>query len=155
MSEPRALNWVERRAIVLDRANYECAECGATATEADHMWPRKHGGTDEFDNLQALCRRCNASKGDALQIKHMTARRLGDAATLRIVEAIHAAHEAVRFLSIADLLSEGWDPDEAHDEVGTDPAGFHATRLAFVADFISSQVNVKLDLPDAPERVDA
>jgi HNH endonuclease len=29
----------------------------------DHIHPRKHGGTDDLANLQALCFKCNANKG--------------------------------------------------------------------------------------------
>ena len=32
--------------------------------EADHIVPRSRGGTDDSDNLQALCYRCNAMKRD-------------------------------------------------------------------------------------------
>ena len=33
------------------------------ALDVDHIIPRKHGGTDDPDNLQALCWLCNANKG--------------------------------------------------------------------------------------------
>jgi 5-methylcytosine-specific restriction endonuclease McrA len=29
----------------------------------DHIKPRKHGGTDDPENLQALCWQCNSGKG--------------------------------------------------------------------------------------------
>ena len=32
--------------------------------EVDHIVPRSRGGTDDPDNLQALCYRCNAMKRD-------------------------------------------------------------------------------------------
>ncbi len=34
------------------------------ALEVDHIVPRKHGGEDVLENLQALCWQCNANKGD-------------------------------------------------------------------------------------------
>ena len=37
--------------------------CGAVWTEVDHLLARTFGGTDEPENLQGLCRRCNAAKG--------------------------------------------------------------------------------------------
>lgn len=44
-----------------------CAACGATENiEADHVIPVARGGLDCKDNLQALCKPCNSSKGDKL-----------------------------------------------------------------------------------------
>src|SRR5207248_6160856 len=47
---------------------FRCALCGTPgdekALEVDHILPRKHGGTDEISNLQALCYSCNAMKRD-------------------------------------------------------------------------------------------
>ena len=41
--------------------------CGISAKEraleVDHILPRRHGGTDDLSNLQALCYKCNANKG--------------------------------------------------------------------------------------------
>jgi hypothetical protein len=33
------------------------------ATHVDHVIPRRLGGDDSMDNLQALCKRCNLAKG--------------------------------------------------------------------------------------------
>jgi hypothetical protein len=44
---------------VLKRAQFHCELCGIShdhrALEVDHVLPRKHGGTDDLSNLQALC----------------------------------------------------------------------------------------------------
>ncbi|MFI5391708.1 MAG: HIT domain-containing protein, partial [Bacteriovoracales bacterium] len=52
---------------VLKRAKFHCELCGISAMEkaleVDHIIPRKHGGTDESSNFQALCYSCNAAKG--------------------------------------------------------------------------------------------
>jgi diadenosine tetraphosphate (Ap4A) HIT family hydrolase len=52
---------------VLRRAGFRCDLCGISAEEraleVDHIVPRRHGGTDEIANLQALCYKCNANKG--------------------------------------------------------------------------------------------
>ena len=52
---------------VLRRAGRRCELCGISADErwleVDHILPRRHGGTDDISNLQALCYKCNANKG--------------------------------------------------------------------------------------------
>lgn len=52
---------------ILKRAGFRCELCGISADEAaldvDHIIPRRHGGSDDRSNLQALCWRCNANKG--------------------------------------------------------------------------------------------
>ena len=52
--------WRRRRVVVL--ANGPCCPCGALATEVDHITPRSQGGTDDPENLQALCKPCHSSK---------------------------------------------------------------------------------------------
>ena len=53
---------------VLKRARFRCELCGVSAEvralEVDHIVPRGRGGTDDPDNLQALCYRCNSMKRD-------------------------------------------------------------------------------------------
>jgi len=52
---------------ILKRAQFHCELCGISheerALEVDHILPRKHGGTDDLSNLQALCWQCNSMKG--------------------------------------------------------------------------------------------
>jgi 5-methylcytosine-specific restriction endonuclease McrA len=53
---------------ILERDNHTCQACGATphdgaTLEIDHIQPFSKGGTDEPNNLQVLCRECNAGKG--------------------------------------------------------------------------------------------
>lgn len=53
---------------VLKRAQFRCELCGVSAEEkaleVDHIHPRNLGGTDDENNLQALCYSCNATKRD-------------------------------------------------------------------------------------------
>ena len=53
------------RRAVFDRDGWVCLHCGTSAfLSIDHKYPVSRGGTDIFENLQTLCRSCNASKGD-------------------------------------------------------------------------------------------
>ncbi len=57
---------------ILRRDNYRCQMCGVTAKdgatlEIDHITPVSKGGTNDADNLQVLCRDCNAGKSDSWQ----------------------------------------------------------------------------------------
>ena len=41
-----------------------CKACGTTDNlTVDHIIPMSRGGSDDIDNLQLLCRRCNSRKG--------------------------------------------------------------------------------------------
>ncbi len=52
---------------LLDKYQNQCAICGRQDNlEVDHIVPVARGGTNDIDNLQILCRRCNASKGARL-----------------------------------------------------------------------------------------
>jgi hypothetical protein len=54
---------------ILMRDGFRCRSCGVSASEpgvklhVDHIHPVKHGGTNDPDNLQALCQACNLGKG--------------------------------------------------------------------------------------------
>lgn len=53
---------------VLKQAQFHCELCGVSADlkalEVDHIKPRSKDGTDDVDNLQALCYSCNSMKRD-------------------------------------------------------------------------------------------
>jgi ATP adenylyltransferase len=70
----------------LKRAGFRCELCGIPAGEraldVDHIVPRKAGGSDSTENLQALCWLCNTNKG------------AGDDTDFRHVDALHAHREA-------------------------------------------------------------
>ena len=48
--------WQRVRRVVLDAANWRCAQCGKYAREVDHVIPLFRGGAPyDMDNLQTLC----------------------------------------------------------------------------------------------------
>lgn len=52
------------RKAVLARDGHRCLKCQATENlTLDHVVPRALGGTNDKDNLQTLCLRCNFQKG--------------------------------------------------------------------------------------------
>lgn len=52
------------RKAVLERDAYRCRVCLTWIDLAvDHIYPESLGGPTELDNLQALCKPCNSSKG--------------------------------------------------------------------------------------------
>jgi 5-methylcytosine-specific restriction endonuclease McrA len=57
----RARAALTRRAIFA-RDNWACQYCGAAAENVDHVIPRSRGGTHEWENVVAACRRCNSKK---------------------------------------------------------------------------------------------
>jgi 5-methylcytosine-specific restriction protein A len=62
--------WVRLRQIALDRDSHLCQPCLATgrptpATQVDHIKPKAQGGTDDLENLQAVCGPCHHAKTQA------------------------------------------------------------------------------------------
>lgn len=61
--------WDALRKVVMQRDAGLCQPCRGDgrvtlATMVDHIKPRAEGGTDDLDNLQAICRECHARKTD-------------------------------------------------------------------------------------------
>ncbi len=53
--------WQRIRECVLQR-DATCVECGAPATDVDHILPLRSGGSNDLSNLQGLCHACHARK---------------------------------------------------------------------------------------------
>lgn len=74
---------VEKRNEVFARDNFECVECGAGANlTIDHIKPVTKGGTDDIENLQTLCNRCNSRKGNRERQKSYRERQRNESAAL-------------------------------------------------------------------------
>jgi 5-methylcytosine-specific restriction protein A len=60
-------HWDKLRKVVLDRDMHMCQSClsrdrATVANQVDHIKPRSKGGTDDLNNLQALCKPCHDAK---------------------------------------------------------------------------------------------
>jgi 5-methylcytosine-specific restriction endonuclease McrA len=65
------------REQVYDRDGHACVYCGAgNDLTIDHKIPEFRGGSNEIENLQTACRKCNASKRDLTHDEYVT--RNGD-----------------------------------------------------------------------------
>ena len=65
------------RYSILERAGFKCQCCGVKPLKnnnitlhVDHIIPRSLGGSDNIDNLQILCNKCNLSKQDRFIVNH-------------------------------------------------------------------------------------
>lgn len=59
--------WQKLRQHIMTRDRKLCQVCLAkgratTAREVDHITPKEKGGTDDWDNLQAICTDCHKAK---------------------------------------------------------------------------------------------
>ena len=59
--------WDKLRAFILRRDNHLCQPCLnadriTPASQVDHIKPKAKGGTDDADNLQAICNPCHEDK---------------------------------------------------------------------------------------------
>jgi 5-methylcytosine-specific restriction protein A len=56
--------WRRKRAAILLRDEYTCQACGVITSqlEVDHIINRARGGSDDEENLQALCIPCHKLK---------------------------------------------------------------------------------------------
>ena len=57
--------WQAIRQQILARDHYLCRSCGepvGSSGEVDHIVARRNGGSDDYDNLQTLCKTCHSRK---------------------------------------------------------------------------------------------
>ena len=66
----------ETRARIMERDGYRCRACASeNYLSIDHIVPASRGGSGEDSNLQVLCQKCNASKGNKLDGEKSGTRR--------------------------------------------------------------------------------
>lgn len=53
--------WQRIRAMYL-RSNPICEDCGHSATEVHHIKPLREGGTNHWENLAPLCKKCHSRR---------------------------------------------------------------------------------------------
>lgn len=59
----------KKKELVYERDQNKCQKCGSVVDlTIDHIIPRLQGGSNELDNLQLLCRQCNAIKASTPQL---------------------------------------------------------------------------------------
>lgn len=108
------LPFAKKRIIVLHEAGWICALCGGEADEADHIWPRNLGGTDDLSNLQAVCRTCNARKGDRFYLDDLTPVRI-DMLLPQLRESVVASvKHLARWSATKAEIVDGVSPAEAY-----------------------------------------
>lgn len=51
------------KAVIIERDGNKCRKCGTSQyLTVDHILPRSEGGTNDFSNLETLCRVCHSRK---------------------------------------------------------------------------------------------
>ncbi|MES0444966.1 MAG: HNH endonuclease signature motif containing protein [Desulfobacterales bacterium] len=60
-------SWTKTRIRILKRDSYLCQPClsndrYAPGTQVDHIIPKAKGGSNDDDNLQAICNECHKTK---------------------------------------------------------------------------------------------
>ena len=56
---------------VCEMQHYKCYLCGGYAYNVDHIIPLSKGGKNKIENLLAICRSCNASKGNRISGQYL------------------------------------------------------------------------------------
>lgn len=67
--------WEKTRKVILERDRFLCCVCNAKgfttmASQVDHITPKSAGGSDSYDNLQAICDPCHKQKTKNDKIKY-------------------------------------------------------------------------------------
>lgn len=144
---PDDLAWTQRRALVLARDGYVCQYCDEPATHVDHKWPQSWGGTDELDNLQALCGPCNKAKADKAQLRYITESQAYATWHEFIRKAVSEGLVAAKFRCIDRLFETGEHTDGIEAHRAASPVGT-LEDAEVILDWICRSVRARYPEPD-------
>jgi hypothetical protein len=97
---------------VLLVGGHRCRYCGAHADTADHIVPRRDGGSDEAKNLVPACQPCNSRKGGARLPTHIEKELLIEAFinAPQVDALVHSFQAAQKHAGIRDPIALQRDP---------------------------------------------
>jgi 5-methylcytosine-specific restriction endonuclease McrA len=90
---------ITRRAVFA-RDGHRCQYCGGQAENIDHVVPRSRGGSHDWENVVAACRRCNTRKED----------RLLEETSLVLRRQPRPPRSRVWLLAVGGELRSEWEP---------------------------------------------
>jgi 5-methylcytosine-specific restriction endonuclease McrA len=88
------------RRAVFARDEHRCQYCGAHADSIDHVLPRSRGGPNEWENVAAACRPCNAHKRD----------RTPEEANMRLAREPRVPREQAWAVVSVGRMPDAWTP---------------------------------------------
>ena len=103
---------------ILRRAGARCELCGASSKETqidvDHIVPRARGGSNDLENLQALCRTCNSQKRDRDSTNFHTLHEDYDERESNCVFCSSVSDRIISKNSLAYVIRDGFPVTELH-----------------------------------------
>lgn len=106
VEERRHFDWTEKYEMLL-KSGGKCAHCGKVISEGnvtvEHIIPLSKGGTNDMDNLVALCHDCNEDKGDFIYEPKAYYRFLNKDELKRIQDAYEQYLTKVNWLSLTNM----------------------------------------------------
>jgi hypothetical protein len=124
------IDWPSIRIWILDRDKRICQICHIRpATDVDHIWPRRLGGTDHVSNLRAACGPCNKTKGDRVDVATATGLQL-ISAVAALDARIGALRQERRAFENELMVRVAHDTAQTRDHI---QVRYHAARAAQLA----------------------
>jgi len=96
-----------KRQLIFERDKFTCVNCGAkgefSALEVDHIIPVVSGGTNDYENLQTLCYKCNMDKRFGKDIKNIKDSKFKDLNPLEKLDLIKERLELYKHLTYPEF----------------------------------------------------